>query len=184
MAARMILGVVALCFASTSFAYIVDGSRISQPRLLTYAKNRLQNHGTIEQTADGYTYVKVSDSYVTELMKQITPAKFENPRYDRQQVVHGAHISLMYENEAKTISKLQELGQTVDFTPLGFYTVVINDKEYFMLAVDAPELSKIRQKYGLPEKIENHAFHITIGVRELKADNELADPAEVARLNP
>lgn len=164
MRARIIVGILTICFNGVVLGYIVDGSRVSRPRMLSYAKSKLQNHGTIEQTNGGVTYLKVSDGYIRELFQQI-----QAPGYQLPEV---AKISVINEQEAKNIAKLQELGQTINFKPLGFYTVVEDDLEYFMLAVDAPELSSIRQKYGLSEKLENHAFKITIGVRQLEAHNE------------
>jgi len=161
---RIIIGILAICFTGVSLGYIVDGSRISRPRMLSYAKSKLQNHGTIEQANSGVTYLKVSDGYIRELFQQIQVPGYQLP--------DGAKISVINEHEAKNIAKLQELGQTIHFKPLGFYTIVEDDLEYFMLAVDAPELSSIRQKYGLSEKLENHAFKITIGVRQLEAHNE------------
>jgi hypothetical protein len=156
----IIVGLLAICCTGASFGYIVDGARISHPRMLSYAKSKLKNQGTIEQANGGVTYLKVSDGYIKELFKQIQTPGYKLPS--------GAQISVISEQEAKNIAKLQELGQTIHFKPLGFYTIVEDDLEYFMLAVDAPELSYIRQKYGLSEKLENHAFKITIGVRQLE----------------
>lgn len=183
MKAKIILGIITICFSSASSAYIVDGSRINQPKMLSYAKHKLENYGTIQQTPDGFTYVKISDRYVSELIRQISRPGFEVPKSALKYSVSGAHISVIKEGEAKEIGVLQELGQRVNFNPLGFYTVVLHDQEYFMLAVDAPELSSLRKKYGLPERLENHAFHITIGVRQLTSENELANPEEYVASN-
>lgn len=165
MRGTVLLGIIALSVSSTSFGYIVDGSRINRPSMLSYAKSKLQNRGVIEQTANGIAYLRVPDSYIKELYQQI-----HIPGYE---MANKAHISIFNEHEAQNISVLQELGQTIQFKPLGFYTVVVDDQEFFMLAIEAPELSMIRQKYGLSEQLENHAFNITIGVRKLEAHNEL-----------
>lgn len=175
MTLKYIVGIMALCFSTISGAYIVDGSRINQPKMLSYAKHKLENFGTIQQNPDGFTYVKVSDKYITELLRQISRPGFVIPSYAYKHPVNGAHICVIPEGEAKQVGVLKELGQLVHFKPLGFYTVVLHDKEYFMLAVDAPELSQLRKKYGLPEKLDNHAFHITIGMRQLSIENELAN---------
>jgi hypothetical protein len=171
MLTRIILAILAFYLVTPCYAYIVDGSRISHPRLLSYAKEKLQNQGTLQQTSDGFTYLKVSDKYISELIKQVARPGFELPT--AQISVDGAHIAVIQGNEAKNI-KLLELGQTVNFKPLGFYTIVQHDKEYFMLAVEAPDLAKLRKKYGLTAQPDNHAFNITIGVRQLVAENELA----------
>ncbi len=164
---QLLAGICALFVASTSFAYIVDGSRISRPRLLAYAKSKLANHGVIEQNGNGISYLKVSDEYIRDLLHQIQQPDYQLPK--------AAHISIFSELEARNLSPLKELGQTVPFNPLGFYTIVVDDQEYLMLAVDAPELSNIRKKYGLSERLENHAFTVTIGVRKIQAHNELGN---------
>lgn len=164
---QIIVAIFIACFCSSAFSYIVDGSRINRPRMLSFAKSKLQNHGIIEQTAAGDTYLKVSDSYIKELFKQIQTPGFEMPG--------KSQISIINEHEAKGISKLHELGKTIEFKPLGFYTIMEDNLEYFILAVDAPELSSIRTKYGLSDKLENHAFTLTIAVREVKVHNELGN---------
>lgn len=165
MRTQIFLGITAFCLASTSFGYIVDGSRINRPSMLSYAKSKLQNHGVIEQSPEGLAYLKVPESYIKELYRQIHLPGYELPTQ--------AQISIINEHEAKNIVSLQELGQTIQFKPLGFYTIVVDDQEFFMLAIDAPELSKIRQKYGLSDMIENHAFTIPIGVKKLEEHNEI-----------
>jgi hypothetical protein len=162
---KTFIGIAALCMSSTTFAYIVDGSRINRPSLLSYAKNKLQNRGIIEQSPNGLAYLNVPESYIKELYRQIHLPGYELPTQ--------AQISIINELEAKNITSLQELGQTIQFKPLGFYTIVVDDQEFFMLAIDAPELSAIRKKYGLSETIENHAFTVPIGVKKIEADNEL-----------
>ena len=165
MRVRVWLGIAALIVSGTSFGYIVDGARINRPSMLSYAKSKLSNRGVIEQSATGLAYLKVPDSYIKELFQQIHIPGYELPSISQ--------ISIFNELEAKGVSVLQELGQTIQFKPLGFYTVVVDDQEFFMLAIEAPQLSQIRQKYGLSEQLENHSFNITIGVRKLQAHNEL-----------
>ncbi len=167
---QVLIGMAAVMISSSSFAYIVDGARINRPSMLSYAKSKLQNRGVIEQTANGLAYLKVSDSYIKELHQQIHIPGYELPI--------AAHVSIFDESEAKDVSVLQELGQTIQFKPLGFYTMVVDDQEFFMLAIEAPQLSQIRQKYGLTEQLESQTFNITIGVRKLQAHNELDSSAE------
>lgn len=157
--------VLLLGISNTSFAYIVEGIRIQRPSMLSYATSKLQNRGIIEQTDGGIAYLKVPENYINELYKQIRIPGYELPQQ--------AKMCIINESEAKSIAALQELGQTVKFKPLGFYTIVVDNQEFFMLAIDAPELSAIRQKYGLTEKLEDHAFGLTIGVRTIAVHNEL-----------
>lgn len=170
---KIMVGLLAFCCCGVNLAYIVDGSRINRPKLLSFAKEKLQNQGTIEQAKNGFTYVKLPDSYVYELINHSYQADFNLPRYKTNELKNGALISVIAADESRNIQQLQEVGTVVQFKPLGFYTIVDHDKEYFMLAVDAPELSNIRLKYGLSEKLSNHAFSITVGVRQLTAENEL-----------
>lgn len=161
---------IALALSTQAFAYIVDGSRINRPSMLSYAKSRLQNRGIIEQNPNGLAYLKVPDNYIKELYQQI-----HIPGYE---LAPSAKVSIFNEIEAQDIAALQELGQTIQFKPLGFYTLVVDDQEFFMLAIEAPQLSQIRKKYGLSEQLENQAFNITIGVRKLQAHNELESTPE------
>ncbi len=160
---RVVVVILAICFSSASLGYIVDGSRISRPRALSYATTKLENKGVIQQ-AFGATYLRVSDDYLRELLQQIQTPGYKMPNSSQNFVFN--------EQEVKTITHLKELGQTVHFKPLGFYTIIEDDFEYFMLAIDAPELSAIRKKYGLSEKLDDHAFKIAIGVRRLEMHRE------------
>jgi hypothetical protein len=169
MAIRLFVLILTLSFGTQAFAYIVDGSRVNQPRLLSFAKTQLQNYGTLHQGSDGATYLKVADKYIRDLIKQIRRPGFKAPK-------SGAHIAVIQQEEAKGIMSLKEIGQKVPFKPLGFYTIVNDDKEYFMLAIDSPELCNLRKSYGLTAQLENHAFSLVIGVRQLEAHNQLAGP--------
>lgn len=170
---KLLVGLLAFCCSGVNLAYIVDGSRINRPKLLSFAKEKLQNQGIIEQARNGFAYVKLPDSYVYELINHSYQADFNLPRYKTSEPRNGALISIIDADESKHIKQLQEIGTIVNFKPLGFYTIVDHDQEYLRLAVDAPELSNIRLKYGLSEKLADHAFSITVGVRQLTAENEL-----------
>lgn len=54
---------LAAFFAGASQAYIVDGARVQQPKLLAYVQQQLLNQGIIEQAEDGLTYVKLPAVY-------------------------------------------------------------------------------------------------------------------------
>lgn len=161
---KICVGILMLCLYSTAQGYIVDGTRINRPSMLSYAKSKLQNRGIIEQGLDGLAYLKVPENYITELHRQILLPGYELP--------NQTQISIINQHEAKNIVNFQELGRTIEFRPLGFYTVVVDDQEFFMLAIDAPELSTLRQKYGLSANLEDHSFNIAIGVKKLTAHEE------------
>jgi len=169
MIAKVTLAILMLAISTPNYAYIVDGLRLNQPKLLSFAKNKLQNQGTLRQAKDGSTYLQIADRYTSELIRQAARPGFELPK-------ERPSISVIRESETPNVKALQELGQTVKFKPIGFYTVVQHDKEYLMMAVEAPELDALRKKYGLSAQPDNHAFNITIGVRQLVAENELVSP--------
>lgn len=156
------------CVSTSCQAYIVDGSRVNQPRLLAFAKAKLQNEGVVQTAPNGGTCLKVADQYIHDLIRQVRAQGFELPK-------NGALIDFIAPDEAKDLTELTELGAKIRFVPLGFYTFVQDDQEFFMLAVEAPELSSLRQKYGLSEKLYNQEFNLTIGVRTIRAHNEMAD---------
>ena len=155
------------------YAYAVDGLRVYDPQLLQYVKDYMPKTGTLKKNNNGYVYVEVDNKYVTAVLQQLKGSGYRpNPGLSNL----GAHISVMYEGE--TAGKLiKEDGRRISFQPLGFYKVVLDDQEYFMLEIDAPDLAKIRSKYGLAPKLNSHAFHITVGVRKYtdNAEDELAE---------
>ena len=171
---RWFLASLLFLIASTSTAFMTDGFKVSNPQLLAYTKNNLSALGTLQKTKQGYVYVTVSEKYITDLLSRLKLPDFVAPRYANDM---GAHISVMYEAETESLGKIAELGEEITFEPLGFYKVVIHDKEFYMLAVDAPKLSYLREKYGLSKKLQGHEFHITIGVKQLTGDYELEDAA-------
>jgi len=165
---RTLVVLITCFYAGILWAYIVDGSRVNQPRLLSFAKTKLKNKGTIQQAANGGTYLKISDQYIYDLIRQVKKQGFELPN-------SGALIDFIAADEAIDLNHMAELGATVEFQPLGFYTIVQDDQEFFMLAVEAPILSSLRQKYGLSEKLEDHEFKLVVGVRQLEKHDELVD---------
>jgi len=65
------------------------------------------------------------------------------------------------------VERIQECGETIDFVPKECQVVhpprwKAIDKVYFVV-VEAPELDRIREKYGLLKR--KYPFHITIGVK-------------------
>ncbi len=126
---------------------------------LIAAKN-LPAEGTLVQKPDGYAYVKVDDRYIHDLFPLLKAVGFEKPPYFRRGDAPGAHISVFYEKEH---IKAEEVGKKYLFTLRKI--VLVKPKEnlfYIVLEVDAPELERLRQKYGLHPKLNRHEFHITI----------------------
>lgn len=165
MTLRIIIFGFLLCLGRPTWAYIVDGVRILRPQMLTFAKTKLLNQGTLEQNLRGETYLKLPPTYMQKLFSQIPTPGYQLPLV--------AKISVINDLEAKKLPHLQEVGKTIAFQPLGFYTIMEDNLEYLMLAIDAPELSCIRAKYGLSAKLDNQAFALALGVRKVVAHNEL-----------
>lgn len=135
--------------------------------VISYAENHLPKEGILVQQSDGYAYVKVDDRYIHELFVRLNAdADFQKPPYFRRPDAPGAHISVIYKDEKV---KLQEVGQRISFS-LNDIIIVRPTKttSYIVLQVDAPELEKLRQKYGLKPKLKDHEFHISIAKREKK----------------
>ena len=145
------------------YAYVVDGLKVHNPDLLKYVREYMPRTGVLKTTSNGFVYVDIDDNYIKQVLKQLRDTNYT---LNKGASNIGAHISVMYEDENKN-KKFKEYGKKIKFEPLGFYSVVMDDQEYLMLAIDAPELAKIRTKYGLSSKLNNHAFHITLGVKKI-----------------
>ena len=160
-----------LFFVSFStFGYITDGLKVENPKLLHYVERSLPHSGILRKTKADFVYVEVTNDYIG-LLKKLKQKDYQQAKYASNM---GAHITVMLEGEACN-KDIEEVGKEINFKPLGFYKIVIDDKEYFMLAIDSTELYELRKKYGLSSKIENHPFHITLGVKKFIAEDEMAN---------
>jgi hypothetical protein len=136
--------------------------------ILNYIQNQLPHCGILKKT-EGFVYVDVDDEYIHRLITFIQEEGFEEPPYFGNADLVGAHISVMYGDEVKKygIKEMQECGETIYFTPLECQIVHPPTwkeiDEVYLVVVEAPELDKIREKYGLPKRM--YDFHITVGVK-------------------
>ena len=140
-------------------------------KILKYAEAHLPHCGVLKSSS-GFVYVDVDDEYIHKLASFIQQEGFEEPPYFGNADLVGAHITVIYPDELKNLSmrEIQECGKMVYFTLKGCEVVHPQrwkgiDEVYF-IAVDAPELDLIREKYGLPKR--EYSFHITIGVKPKK----------------
>ncbi len=141
-----------------------------QASMLLYAEhlpalfNELAHNGRLAITSSGLVYLKVDDAFIDQGFnllsdKQAVPPDYFNPYL-------GAHISVIYPEERR-LSQLEQLGTHYSFTLQGLASLTIFPKRYYFLVVHAPELLRLRQLYGLTDKLlfKNHCIdlHITVG---------------------
>ena len=161
-----------ICFIGLALSLLLNGCTrhmLKGPELPTAsswnevidtAKTKLPHEGKLIQQKDGYAFIKVDDRYINELFPLLQAKGFHKPPYFRRKDAPGAHISVIYKNEQV---KLGEVGQVFHFSIKNIATIKTdNGISYIVLNVDAPELEKLRTKYGLGPRLNNHEFHITI----------------------
>lgn len=158
MRSRLIITLVSCFLATTCQSYVVDGIRLNEPELLFFSQNNLKNSGVLAQNLEGKAFLKISKSYNAKVLSKLNKIGF---------MPLDTKIPVLNEAEAKKIGKIPEVGETINFIPLEFYTEVIDDKELLMLAIDSPYLREIRNKYGLSDTIQKGAFRLAIGERKI-----------------
>ncbi|MBS3904290.1 MAG: hypothetical protein KGZ39_03065 [Simkania sp.] len=137
-------------------------------RVLDYINKQLPHCGVLKES-NGFVYLDVTDDYIHKLISIIQENGFEEPPYFGSSELVGAHITVVYQNEAKKygVGEIQEQGETICFTPKGCKVVHPPHwqevDEIYLVVIEAPELDRIRKKYGLPRR--EYDFHITIGVK-------------------
>ncbi len=137
--------------------------------IFRYIEKHLPCQGTLEQDAQGFTYVNVSDDYIHCLYPLIQESNIEPPLYFGPGL-HGAHITVLTAEEAKEhdlIGHISEVGTKVCFKLVECSAVeppsMPKGTTFYLLVVNAPILDQLRKKYHLdPAK---YKFHITIGTR-------------------
>jgi hypothetical protein len=171
-----LLAVLTVILPLTVFAndYTVE----NQPQVLEKAV-LLENCGILKQKDNGYLYVGVTNEFIAGILPLIQcEGRIVPPRHYTSKKGIGAHISVMYENEriANEIWNIYELGTSYSFVVKEIRTVKISRdgkmKKLWLLALEAPTLERLRENYGLSNKLNGHDFHITIGY-------QLPLPAEV-----
>lgn len=171
---RFIRTIVFAALAVTSIAPVfgeVDYLVEHQPQVIEQVA-QLEQKGVLKQKDNGYLYVEVSNDFIAQALPLIeAQGKIVPPRHYTSKKGIGAHISVMYENEQilNEIWEIDELGQEFTFNIIELRTVKLNKnnqvKKLWLLAVDAPELSALRERYGLQPLLNNHDFHITLGTQ-------------------
>ena len=129
--------------------------------------------GEIKQQDDGFSYIKINDKIIDAFYPMIEGEASKPPYFGKDGI--GAHISFISSDEAeeKELSgKLKEVGKKIMFKITGLYNTNPAGwdemKRVWFITVEAPELKKIRKRYGLPATYngKGHKFHITVGVQK------------------
>ena len=125
--------------------------------------------GTLKSNG-GYIYLSVDSRIFAPFVNMIGKDEVISPKAvtDKDKDV-GAHISVMKKKETEGLT-IDEIGESFEFFVEGLHTVEPDGweevKNVYFITVDAPQLEKLRKKYGLPSKIEGHEFHITVAVEK------------------
>jgi len=151
---------------SLSFAQEIPAP--SCPAILNYIEENLPYCGILKNS-HGFVYVDLDDEYIHKLITFIQQDGFQEPPYFGDAGLVGAHITVIYPEETTKygIQEIEECGEIISFVPKDCRAVHPPrwkriDEVYF-IAIEAPQLDKIREKYGLPKR--EYDFHITIGVK-------------------
>lgn len=147
-------------------------SVVSADAVLTKAQT-LPSCGTVYRNEAGLVYLKVSDSYIKELLPLLkaslppkTAAKLQAPPTGSGQL--GAHISIIYPTELKAlIDPLPERGRKECFTVAAVNYVEPDNSDYkgvYFLQVYSGDLNTIRTNYALSPTYQGRDFFITIAV--------------------
>jgi len=163
----LVTALLAASLVSPVFA-AVDYQVENQPCVIEKVV-QFEQKGILKQKDNGYLYVEVSNDFIAETLPLIVAqGKLVPPRHFASKKGIGAHISVIYENELiqNEIWEIAELGQEFTFSVMELRTVKLTRdnkmKKLWLIAVAAPGLEKLREKYGLSSRLKGHDFHITI----------------------
>lgn len=156
--------VALVCIFSTCIAAQAPRS----PEVMHYVRHHLSHCGVLK-SEDGFLYVDIDDAYIHKLITFLEEEGFQEPPYFGKPGLVGAHISVAYYDEARELGlgEIEECGQLIVFTPKKCQVVHPpkwkETESLYIITVEAPELDRIRKKYGLPRR--EHEFHITVGIK-------------------
>ncbi len=136
--------------------------------LVEYAQTNFPQKGKLQQASSGMVYVKVSDGYIHTIFPMIKEKNLTLPPYFSGNNV-GAHITVITAKEMKQIhSPIQGLGKEISFKVTNFSSVQPENwkgiSKVYYFEVESKELETVRTSAGLPPKILDHDFHITVAL--------------------
>ncbi len=143
--------------------------QLEAPEAFEYAKTHFPLRGKLKKK-ENLLYVEIPENFL-EILPLLPVEGIEPPPYFGKDLV-GLHITVIAPSEMNqlSLSEMAELGQDFSFDLKGIaYAKPENlqdiEKVYF-LELEAKSLENLRIHYGLPAKIQDHEFHITIGVEK------------------
>ncbi|MBX7067384.1 MAG: hypothetical protein K1X28_09145 [Parachlamydiales bacterium] len=127
--------------------------------------------GTLKQDANGMVYVDVDNDFIYKLYPWIQEEGFELPTSLYGNNALGAHVTVIYKREAEDyqLGWIKEAGDQVYFKVTGCKIIPLNQAGYELgcvVTIQAPNLDKLRKKYGLPSI--KYDYHILIGMKPRK----------------
>ncbi len=129
---------------------------------------QLPSDGVLTCNHNGLVYLDVTDDYIHRLFPLICDPHVYKPDYFNEEDPIGAHISVIYPEEISSEFAIAELGQRYEFSADRLFCAELNAKNYYVLRIISEPLLKLRQQYGLPEKLHYQGYqldlHITVGV--------------------
>jgi len=127
--------------------------------------------GELRQTRDGFVYVDVPNSIFAGFMPFLGNEAEKPPKNERHYDDIGAHITVIKTKEISERGiRFEDVGKKISYKITGVEQVDNPDgweemQSVWFLKVEAPQLEKLRQKYGLSPRIKDHDFHITLAVK-------------------
>ena len=154
---------------SASIYELYDSSKATaQTRAAIMNWAQKLSHVGVLKNENGFIYVDVDDAYIHKLVTFLEKEGFEKPPYFGRPGLVGAHITVIYSYETAKygIEEIEECGKKISFKIKECQIIQPpswDAEELCLLVIEAPELNRIRYKYGLPK--QKYPFHITIGIK-------------------
>lgn len=137
--------------------------------------DNLPCEGNIKIAVNGFSYLDINDDFIHQIYPLLGYLEAMKPDYFTTENNYiGAHISIIYPEE-NTQLDANEANKRIEFEIVGLFCADLADTRYFAFKVNAPELIRIRQKYGLSDKMQLKGCmiesHITIATKNLREKN-------------
>lgn len=134
--------------------------------VVEYARKNLPLEGKLVTKSDGFSYLKVDNEYIHTLFPMLGLADkgFHEPPFFRTHRSPGAHITVFKADEHVFPD---ETGQIFHFELKDIRIIQTSNGSYAILRVEAPELEKLREKYGIKSKLYGHKYHITLAKKRI-----------------